>query len=174
MPLPDPWPSPDEGSIERLYAEYGAALFRYALGLTRGDSQRAEDLVQETMLRAWRSAEAFPIRSPRSWLFSTVRNLAVDAHRARQARPAEANQVPLDSLAVGDTVDRIAESVDMATALAALRPEHRQAIMETFYRGRSATEAAAVLGIPVGTVKSRVYYGLKALKLVLEERGITP
>jgi RNA polymerase sigma-70 factor, ECF subfamily len=143
-------------------------------GLTGGDSQRAEDLVQEAMLRAWRSAGTATIRSPRSWLFSTLRNLAVDAHRARQSRPAEAAQVALDSLAVADTTERTAQSVDIAQALAALRPEHRQAIVETFYRGNSMTEAVAALGIPAGTVKSRTYYGLKALKLVLQERGITP
>ena len=80
----------------------------------------------------------------------------------------------LDSLAVADTAERTAESVDIAQALATLRPEHREAIVETFYRGCSATEAAAALGIPAGTVKSRTYYGLKALKLVLQERGITP
>jgi RNA polymerase sigma-70 factor (ECF subfamily) len=173
-PHPDARPTADDGFIEKLYAEHGASLFRYALGLTGGDSQRAEDLVQEAMLRAWRSAAALPIRSPRSWLFSTVRNLAVDAHRARQSRPAEADQAALDSLAVGDTTDRTVESVDMAAALATLRPEHRQAIVETFYRGNSMTEAAAALGIPAGTVKSRTYYALKALKLVLQERGITP
>jgi RNA polymerase sigma-70 factor, ECF subfamily len=165
-PRPDARPTADDEFIRRLYAEHGADLFRYALGLTGGDSHRAEDLVQEAMLRAW--------RTPRSWLFSTVRNLVVDAHRARQARPIEADQAALDSLAVADTTDRTAESVDMAEALAALRPEHRAAIVEVFYRGSSMTQAAAALGIPAGTVKSRMYYGLKALRLVLQERGITP
>jgi RNA polymerase sigma-70 factor, ECF subfamily len=174
-PRPDARPTADDGFIRRLYAEYGTDLFRYALGLTGGDSHRAEDLVQEAMLRAWRTtAGARPIRSPRSWLFSTVRNLAVDAYRARQSRPAEADQAALDSLAVADTTDRTAESVDMAEALAALRPEHREAIVEVFYRGSSMTQAATALGIPAGTVKSRMYYGLKALRLVLQERGITP
>ena len=174
VPRPDARPSADDGFIRRLYAEHGADLFRYALGLTGGDSHRAEDLVQEAMLRAWRTADARPIRSPRSWLFSTVRNLAVDAYRARQSRPAEADQAALDALAVADTADRTVESVDMAQALAALRPEHREAIVEVFYRGNSTAQAAAALGIPVGTVKSRTYYGLKALRLVLEERGIAP
>jgi RNA polymerase sigma-70 factor, ECF subfamily len=173
-PRPDARPTADDGFIRRLYAEHGADLFRYALGLTGGDSHRAEDLLQEAMLRAWRTADARPIRSPRSWLFSTLRNLAVDAYRARQSRPIEADQAALDSLAVADTTDRTAESVDMAQALAALRPEHREAIVEVFYRGSSTTQAATALGIPAGTVKSRMYYGLKALRLVLQERGITP
>jgi RNA polymerase sigma-70 factor, ECF subfamily len=173
QPLPSPRPAADDGFIEGLYAEHGTALFRYALGLAGGDPQRAEDLVQEAMLRAWRSAGTITIRSPRSWLFSTLRHLAVDAHRARQSRPAEAGQAALDSLAVPDTAEQTAGSVDIAQALAELRPEHRQVVVETFYRGSSTTEAAAALGIPAGTVKSRTYYGLKALKLVLQERGIT-
>jgi RNA polymerase sigma-70 factor, ECF subfamily len=173
-PRPDACPTADDEFIRRLYAEHGADLFRYALGLTGGDSHRAEDLVQEAMLRAWRTCGDRPIRSPRSWLFSTVRNLAVDAYRARQSRPTEADQASLDSLTVADTTDRTAEAVDMAEALAMLRPEHREAIVEVFYRGSSMTQAATALGIPAGTVKSRMYYGLKALRLVLQERGITP
>src|SRR5690348_13010630 len=97
-PRPDARPAADDGFIRRLYAEHGPDLFRYALGLAGGDSHRAEDLVQEAMLRAWRTADARPIRSPRSWLFSTVRNLTVDAYRARQSRPIEADQAALDSL----------------------------------------------------------------------------
>jgi RNA polymerase sigma-70 factor (ECF subfamily) len=174
QPLPSPRPAADDGFIEGLYAEHGPALFRYALGLAGGDSQRAEDLVQEAMIRAWRSAESRPIRSPRSWLLSTVRNLAVDAHRARQSRPAEAGPAALETIAIADTAEHTAESIDMASALAALRPDQRQAIIETFYRGNSMSEAAATLGVPTGTVKSRTYYGLKALRLVLQERGITP
>jgi len=173
-PPPDPPRPADDRFIDELYAEHGPSLLRYALGLTGGDYQQAEDLVQEAMLRAWRSASAATIRSPRSWLFSTLRHLAIDAHRARRSRPPEAGHAAVDSLAIPDTAERTVEALDIARALAVLRPEHRQAIVETFYRGQSATEAAAALGIPAGTVKSRTYYGLKALKLVLQERGITP
>ena len=61
----------------------------------------------------------------------------------------------------------------MADALRALSQEHRAVIVETYYRGRSVAEAAAALGIPAGTVKSRCYYALRALKLALAERGVT-
>lgn len=66
------------------------------------------------------------------------------------------------------------ESWAVAEALASLRPDHREVLMETYYRGCSVAEAAATLGIPAGTVRSRTFYALKALKLALQERGLAP
>ena len=80
----------DEAFVRALYAEHGGALLRYALHLAGGDRQRAEDLVQETIVRAWRHPEALAGRPARPWLFAVARNLAVDSYRARQARPQEA------------------------------------------------------------------------------------
>jgi RNA polymerase sigma-70 factor, ECF subfamily len=164
----------DEAFIRALYAEHGGALHRYALHLTGGDSQRAEDLVQETIVRAWRHPEALNGRPARPWLFAVARNLAVDAFRARQSRPAEVGQAAFETLAGHDDADRTLESWAVAEALASLRPDHRTVIVETYYRGCSVAEAAAALGIPAGTVKSRTYYALKALKLALQERGLAP
>jgi RNA polymerase sigma-70 factor (ECF subfamily) len=164
----------DEAFIRALYAEHGGALFRYALHLTGGDRQRAEDLVQETIVRAWRHPEALADRQPRPWLFAVARNLAVDAYRARQSRPPEVGQAVLETLPAGDDADRTLESWAVAEALASLRPDHRKVIVETYYRGCTVAEAAATLGIPAGTVKSRTYYALKALKLALQERGLAP
>jgi RNA polymerase sigma-70 factor (ECF subfamily) len=162
----------DEAFIRTLYAEHGGALLRYALHLTGGDRQRAEDLVQETIVRAWRHPEALADRQPRPWLFAVARNLAVDAYRARQSRPPEVGQAALETVPVSDDADRTLESWAVAEALASLRPDHRKVIVETYYRGCSVAEAAATLGIPTGTVKSRTYYALKALKLALAERGL--
>lgn len=66
------------------------------------------------------------------------------------------------------------ESWAVAEALASLRPDHRDVLVETYYRGRSVAEAAATLGIPAGTVRSRTFYALKAFKLALQERGLAP
>jgi RNA polymerase sigma-70 factor (ECF subfamily) len=162
----------DEAFIRALYAEHGGALLRYALHLTGGDRQRAEDLVQETIVRAWRHPAALADRPARPWLFAVARNLAVDAFRARQSRPSEVGQAVLDTLPATDDADRTLESWAVAEALASLRPDHRKVIVETYYRGCSVAEAAVTLGIPAGTVKSRTYYALKALKLALEERGL--
>jgi RNA polymerase sigma-70 factor (ECF subfamily) len=164
----------DEDMVRALYAEHAIPLLRYVLRITDGDRQRAEDIVQETLLRAWQHPEAIADRPARPWLFAVARNLAVDAHRARRARPAEVGEGSLATVAVPDEADRVLESWAVAEALAALRPDHRQVLLETYYHGRSVTEAAAVLGIPLGTVKSRAFYALRALRLALEERGLAP
>jgi RNA polymerase sigma-70 factor (ECF subfamily) len=167
-------PAQDE-VLRALFEQHAAPLLSYAIRLTGGDRGRAEDVVQETLLRAWRHPEALdPDRGPvRSWLFTVARNVAVDAHRARRARPPEVGE---DALAVVPAVDEIEQALDtwlVADALATLSPDHRAVIVETYFRGRSVADAASVLGIPPGTVKSRTFYGLRALRLALEERGVT-
>jgi RNA polymerase sigma-70 factor (ECF subfamily) len=169
-----PRPVTDEALVRALYSEHAGALLRYALHLTSGDRQRAEDIVQETLLRAWLHPQAIVSRPARPWLFAVAKNLAVDAHRARQARPHEVGAAALQLTAVPDGADRALESWAVADALRSLRSEHRTVLLETYYRGRSVAEAAAALGIPPGTVKSRTFYALRALKLALEERGLAP
>jgi RNA polymerase sigma-70 factor (ECF subfamily) len=167
-------PVSDEALVRALYSEHAGPLLRYALHLTSGDRQRAEDIVQETLLKAWLHPEAISERPARPWLFAVARNLAVDAYRARRARPHEVGEGALGLVAVPDEADRALESWAVADALRSLRPEHRGVLLETYYRGRSVAEAASVLGIPAGTVKSRTFYALRALKLELEERGLAP
>ena len=167
-------PASDEMLVRTLYAEHAGPLLRYALHLTSGDRQRAEDIVQETLLRAWMHPDAIAERPARPWLFAVARNLAVDAYRARQSRPPEVGQGALELVPAADDADRALESWAVAEALAALRPDHRRVLIETYYKGCSVAEAAVTLGIPAGTVKSRTFYALKALKLALEERGLAP
>src|SRR4051812_2829460 len=122
------------------------------------------------------AAPAPPPRSaprPRPWLCTVARNIAVDAHRSRQARPPEVGPDALAVVAVPDDADRVLESWIIGDALRALSPEHRDVIVETYFRGKSVAEAAASLRIPAGTVKSRTYYALRALRLALTERGVT-
>ncbi len=167
-------PASDEELVRALYTEHAGPLLRYALHLMSGDRQRAEDIVQETLLRAWLHPEAIADRPARPWLFAVARNLAVDAFRARKARPHEVGEGALDLMPAPDEAERALESWAVADAVRSLRPEHRGVLLETYYRGKSVAEAAAVLGIPAGTVKSRTFYALRALKLALEERGFAP
>lgn len=161
--------------LRALHEEHGGALYAYAQRLCHGDRQRAEDLVQETMLRAWRHpASMDPANgSVRAWLFTTARHLAIDAWRRRNVRVAEVvtDQLP-EPLPEVDEAERAVESWTIAEALNQLSPAHREVLQECFYRGRSVAEAAARLGIPPGTVKSRTHYALRALRVVLEEAGV--
>ena len=164
----------DEDLMRALYNEHAGPLLRYAMHLMSGDRQRAEDIVQETLLRAWQHPEAIADRPARPWLFAVARNLAIDAYRAKRARPHEVGEAALEVLPGSDDADRALESWAVADALRELRPEHRNVLLETYYRGKSVAEAASVLGIPAGTVKSRTFYALRALRLALEERGLAP
>jgi RNA polymerase sigma-70 factor, ECF subfamily len=164
----------DEMLVRTLYAEHAGPLLRYALHLTSGDRHRAEDIVQETLLRAWMHPEAIAERPARPWLFAVARNLAVDAFRAKRARPHEVGEAALELVPAPDEAERALESWAVADAVRALRPDHRRVLLETFYQGKSVSQAAAALGIPAGTVKSRTFYALRALKLELEERGLAP
>jgi RNA polymerase sigma-70 factor, ECF subfamily len=167
----------DAAMLRALHDEHGDALQAYALRLCYGDRQRAEDLVQETLLRAWRHPESMdPDRgSVRSWLFTTVRNLAIDAWRRRNARVAEVitDEPPEPVYSAGvEEADRAVEAWTVADALNRLSPAHRQVLVECFYRGHSVAEAAERLGVPLGTVKSRTHYALRALRVALEESGV--
>jgi RNA polymerase sigma-70 factor, ECF subfamily len=170
--------SADAERLRLLYADHAGPLLGYVLKLTNGDRGQAEDVVQETFLRAWQHVEAFaPERgSPRAWLCTVARNLVVDGARARKARPKEVGDENLfaAAAAVEDDHDRILLGWEVAEAMATLSPDHRAVLRETYFKGLSVAEAADVLGIPAGTVKSRTYYALRALRVAFEERGIKP
>lgn len=165
----------DDVALRELYDAHAAALLGYAIRLTNGDRGRAEDIVQETLLRAWRNREALDeSRGPlRPWLFTVARRIAIDGYRARSARPAEVDDSILAVVPGSDEIDSALDRLIIADALSALSAEHRAVLVETYYRGRSVADAGRVLGVPTGTVKSRTFYALRALKLALAERGVT-
>jgi RNA polymerase sigma-70 factor (ECF subfamily) len=164
----------DEAALRRLWDDHAGVLFAFVLRLTGGDRGRAEDVVQETLLQAWRHPEALdPSRGPvRPWLMTVARRVAIDHYRARRARPDEVGDDGLPEPAADDGIDAALDRWLITDALGTLTPEHREALVHTYYAGRTVTEAAVVLGIPPGTVKSRVFYALRALRLALEERGV--
>lgn len=164
--------SASELDLRHLHDAHAPELYGFAVR-TLGDRGAAEDAVQEVFLRAWLKADAYrPERGPvRAWLFGIARNHIIDVIRARAARPALGFGEPADVGALDEDLQRIEERVVLAEALARLTPDHRAAIVEVAIRERTVTEAAAALGVPPGTVKSRVFYALKALRLVLEELG---
>jgi RNA polymerase sigma-70 factor, ECF subfamily len=149
-------------------------LVGYVLPLVNGDVQAAEDVVQETMLRGWQHAGELDTEHAGSWLHAVARNVAISAyHRRRRSRPPE---VPLDENTVpvaDDGLDRMFDAWLVAKALSSISPGHRAVIIELFYQRRPVAEVAALLGIPEGTVRSRCFYGLRALRTQFEKQGIT-
>jgi RNA polymerase sigma-70 factor (ECF subfamily) len=164
----------DAALVRALHDEHAPALYSFCLGFT-GDRQRAEDVVQEVLVRAWRHAATLrrDARPVRPWLFTTARNLLTDAHRAELTRP---RLLPSDAevgdVAARDDIGRAVESWTVAEALQGLSAEHREVLVQAHWMGRSVTEIAEVLGLPAGTVKSRTYYAVRALRLALEEKGL--
>jgi len=165
----------DDVLITELYRRYRTPLLSFVLRLTAGDRQHAEDIVQETMVRAWRQAGQFddPGRSLMPWLATVARRIVIDEQRKKNARPMETDEAMLSRASAPDWTDDLLRSVIVADALLELSPAHREVLNETILRDRTVNEAAEVLGIPVGTVKSRVYYAIRALRLVLAEREVS-
>jgi RNA polymerase sigma-70 factor (ECF subfamily) len=163
---------PDEDLSRMLYDQHAEALLAYVQRLMHGDRQAAEDIVQETLLRAWKRGHSVPPESRRPWLFITARHLVIDAYRARRARPAEVADELRDIAAEDHALDAALDAVLLSDALHTLSPDHRSVLFESYYEGLTARQIALAQGIPPGTVRSRMHYALRALRLALQERGV--
>lgn len=169
----------DDG-VRDAYAAHGGELYRFALR-SLGDTGAAQDVVQETFLRAWRSADRYDpdLASLRVWLFAIARNVVVDHSRRIRARPwmrhlVEPSDVESAAGASPDPSDRLLRAWVVEEALRRIGNEHRHAIVETYLRDRPYKEVAEDLGIPVATLRTRVFYALKALRLTMDEMEVTP
>ncbi|VXC26747.1 ECF RNA polymerase sigma factor SigL [Arthrobacter sp. 9AX] len=161
----------DEDVVEAIYREHGAALRRFVLSASR-DPQLAEDVVQETVLRVWQHAPEVT-GSLRSYLFRTARNIMIDNYRRAQRRPAEALDGGLNDTAEAvERVDELLNRVLIEEALLRLSNEHRDVLVALHYRRFTVNETAVQLNIPSGTVKSRAYYAVRALRTILDEMGV--
>ncbi len=163
----------DAELLRALHDEHAAALWGFVLHLTGGDRGRAEDVVQETLFRAWRRPAVLEQQdaSARGWLFTVARNIVVDDWRAAQRRPTTSSELVAEPLEP-DATDTALQSIMVADALRRLSKDHRAVLLECYFRGCTAGQAAVRLDVPVGTVKSRLHYALHALRLILEEMGV--
>lgn len=158
-----------ERDVREAYAAHSTELYGLAIRLL-GDPGLAEEAVQETFLLAWREEDRFGSeRSLRSRLFAILRDVALDLGRARAARSPVTDG---DGEATVDCLERSLLAWQVEEAMRRIDERHRRVLVETYYRGRSYAEVGTELGVPEGTVKSRVNDGLRALKAALEEVAI--
>jgi RNA polymerase sigma-70 factor, ECF subfamily len=162
-------------SLRALYRTYSGELLGFALNAL-GERGAAEEVVQEVFTRAWRRADSYdPSRgSVRTWLYQIARHAIIDMRRRAAVRPGLAPGDPRPEAAEGDSIEQAMLGWQVAAALERLTPEHRQMIRMAHFQGLSVREIAERCGLPAGTVKSRTWYALRSLRLVLEEMGVVP
>jgi RNA polymerase sigma-70 factor, ECF subfamily len=163
--------------VSELYREHGVALKFFVMRLNAGDRHSAEDIMQETMLRAWSNADSLrgSDRSIRPWLFTVARRLVIDANRQRDTRPHEVRypSAASEDMSLEEGFEAVQARDEVIRALRSLTPEQREVILYTHYLSMSVAEVAQKLGIPSGTVKSRTYNALRALRVRLLAESLT-
>jgi RNA polymerase sigma-70 factor (ECF subfamily) len=159
--------------LAELYDRYGTRVYRIGLALL-GDVGLAEDLVQETFLRLWRSAGRFDARrgAVSTFVFTLARRAAVDLWRRNGARPASVAEVAEDDPAAEEAFDRLVLGLWVREALDTL-PLHQRRVLELQYHADlTQSQVAVLLDLPLGTVKTRTLRALRALARVLRERDL--
>ena len=166
---------PSGDGLRALYRRYGDELYGFALNAL-GDRGLAEEVVQDTFTSVWRHAAEFDPRrgSFRTWLYGVARNRIIDLRRRAAARPplADGDAGLQDEGALDESLEGAALRWQLAAALARLSPEHRQVVRLAHFEQLSMREIAEATDLPLGTVKSRAYYALRHLRLVLDEMGV--
>ena len=162
----------DESGLRDAFLSHGGELFGFARR-SLNSTERAEDAVQETFARAWRSRSRFDssLGSLRTWLFAIERRVILDASSQQikhQTLPLETANEPVSE----DHVEKAMLGWQMESAISRLDPEHRLVVVEMYFNGRSGREVAEFYAIPEGTVRSRAFYALRMLRLLLEEGGL--
>jgi len=173
--LTSPMSDEIERSVRALHEAHSSVLHSWARRRF-SDPREAEEVVQEAMVLAWRKYHQYDAAkgSERSWMFGIVRNVAASRHRhnSKRFRLARSEGADVVDLHAEEEVTRALESSHIRDALGSLSEEHRGVLVEAYYRGSRVREIATRLGIAEGTVKSRMYYGLRALRAELEQRGV--
>jgi RNA polymerase sigma factor (sigma-70 family) len=168
----------DEAALAQLYDRYGRIAYGLALRIVR-DQALAEDAVQEAFLTVWRTAGSFrPDRAkPSTWILTLVHRRAVDVVRREERRRAqpllEGQEEPDErALAADEEIELTDRRRLVQEALRQLPDEQREALELAYYGGLTQSELAERLAVPLGTIKSRMFTGLRRLRDLLAEAGL--
>ena len=157
--------------VAELYRRYGTRLYRFGLQHL-GNEGLAEEMVQETFVRLWRAAERFDAdkASVGTYLYVLARSAIADLRKRPSSRPL-ISDTDIHELPVPDSVDQILDSLIVREALQSLPAGQAEVIRLTQEEGLTQTQIAERLSLPLGTVKTRVFHGMRALRAALTERG---
>jgi RNA polymerase sigma-70 factor, ECF subfamily len=156
----------DAGAFETLYDRFGRSIYSVAMRMLR-DAPAAEEVTQDVFLSLWRTAADFdPRKSPaRTWILSMAHHKAVDAVRRRRVRAAEPlTESMVEDPDVAGQALRAVEAKRVRDALGVLSETQRQALALAYYEGLTQQEIATRLGVPLGTVKTRMRDGMLKLR----------
>jgi RNA polymerase sigma factor (sigma-70 family) len=169
----------DADALEALYDRYGRAAYSLARRILT-DGTLAQDVVQEVFLSLWRDARRFDAGrgTVATYLLSMTHHRAVDAVRReenlrRWRTTDEALELEPDPKAnsVEDEVESAERRAEVRAALAVLPPAQREALLLAYFGGYTQREVAALVGVPLGTVKTRMAAGMRKLKEALQDAG---
>lgn len=158
--------------VRDAFAEHGGEIRGFVLN-SIDDPSAADDCVQEIFVKAWRARDRFDgsRASRRTWLFAIARNAVVDHHRIQARRPTVMSDERVEAATEPalDPTPQVAERLRLTQALALLSEEHRQVVVAIQVDGMDYEQLSRQVGVPVGTLRTRMFYGLRALRTILEE-----
>ena len=163
-----------EAAVSADLDAHGGELF-HVIRRALDDDELAREVLQDVFVRAWRAHDRYDpaTASRRTWLFAIARNAIIDAVRSRQRRPVALSEPHEGDLVAHDAAIDVADRLALEAAMRTLSEEHRSALVEVHVRGRSYDEVASELDVPVGTVRSRVFYALRKVRDTMIDQGWT-
>jgi RNA polymerase sigma-70 factor (ECF subfamily) len=158
----------DEAALEELYDAFAKRLYGLGMRLL-ADGGLAEELVQESFVRIWKQAKRFDpaIGNARTFIFTIARHIAIDLHRRPSSRPLQLER----EAPAPDAAERVATAIDVERAMSTLSQAHREVLEVLHFQQLTQSEAAAALGIPLGTVKTRAFHAARAVREALVGGG---
>jgi RNA polymerase sigma-70 factor (ECF subfamily) len=164
----------DHDAFEALVAPNFDRLYAVAQRVLR-DRDRVDDAVQECLVRAWRDLRG--LRDPDrfdAWLYRTLINACRDEARRERRHAPQLRSIPVDLPAAGARADAIVDRDELERGFRRLSIDQRAVLVMHHYLGLRSPEIAAILGVPVGTIHSRLHYATEAMRAVLEADARVP